>query len=65
MRTKETKETKNLQAPGEHLPDKVLAKLVKDAEKGPFITFGEHHKKMDKWILENSKQLYLSNTPMI
>ena len=65
MRTKETKETKNLQAPGEHLPDKVLAKLVKDAEKGPFITFGEHHKKMDKWIQENSKQLYLSNTPMI
>ncbi|MDP3434284.1 MAG: hypothetical protein Q8T04_15155 [Bacteroidota bacterium] len=55
MRTKETKETKNLQTPGEHLPDKVLAKLVKDAEKGPFITFEEHHKKMDKWIQANSK----------
>ena len=55
MRTKEKEETKNLQTPGEQLPDKVLAKLVKDAEKGSFITFEEHHKKMDKWILENSK----------
>ncbi|MBW8330550.1 MAG: hypothetical protein K0M40_00900 [Prolixibacteraceae bacterium] len=57
MRTKETKETKNLQTPGEQLPDKVLAKLVKDAEKGPFITFEEHHKKMDKWIQENYSNL--------
>lgn len=55
MRTKETKVTKNLQTPGEQLPDKVLAKLVKDAEKGPFTTFEEHHKKMDKWIQANSK----------
>jgi hypothetical protein len=55
MRTKETKETKNLQAPGENIPDKVLAKLVKDTEKGPFITFEEHHEKMDKWIQESIK----------
>ncbi|MDP2338098.1 MAG: hypothetical protein Q8N05_16970 [Bacteroidota bacterium] len=47
MRTKETKESKNLQTPGQRLPDKALAKLVKEAEKGPFITFEEHHK---KWI---------------
>jgi hypothetical protein len=55
MKTKESKELKNLQIPGEPLADKTLAKLVKEAEKGPFITFEEHHKKMDKWIQENSK----------
>ena len=55
MRTKETKETKNLQTPGEPIPDKELAKMVKTAEKGPFITFEEHHKQMDKWIRENSR----------
>ena len=55
MRTKESKEITNLQAPGKRLPDKVLAKLVKEAEKGPFMTIDEHHKKMDKWILANSK----------
>ena len=55
MRTKETKESINLQVPGEVLANKTLAKLVKEAEKGPFMTFEEHHKKMDKWIQENSK----------
>lgn len=55
MKTQDTKETKNLQAPGKRIPDKVLAKMVKEAEKGLFLTFGEHHTKMDKWILENSK----------
>ena len=55
MRTKEIKAANNLQTPGKHLPQKVLAKLVKEAEKGPFMTFEEHHKKMDKWIQENSK----------
>ena len=55
MKTKEIKEANNLQTPGEHLPNKVLAKLVKEAEKGPFVTFEEHHKKMDNWIQENSK----------
>ncbi|MEI8115613.1 MAG: hypothetical protein WCI54_18420 [Bacteroidia bacterium] len=55
MRTKETKESKNLQTPGEQISDKILAKLVKDAEKGPFMSFDEHHKKMDKWIQVNSK----------
>jgi len=55
MRTQETKEIKNLQAPGKRIPDKVLAKMVKEAEKGPFMTFDEHHTKMDKWIQANSK----------
>ena len=50
MRAKETKESKNLQVPGERMANKTLAKLVKEAEKGPFVTFEEHHKKMDKWI---------------
>lgn len=54
MRTKETKETKktneskNLQVPGERLPDKALAKLVKEAEKGPFMSLEKHHKKMNR-----------------
>jgi len=55
MRTKETKESKNLQVSGERLPDKDLAKLVKEAGKCPFMTLEEHHKKMDKWIKENSR----------
>ena len=55
MRTKEIKQTNNLQTPGEHLPHKVLAKLVKEAEKGPFMTLEEHHEKMNKWIQENSR----------
>jgi len=55
MRTKETKVSRNLQVPGERLPDKALAKLVKEAEKGPFMTLEEHHKKMNKWIQENSR----------
>ena len=55
MRTKETKETKNLQVPGELLTNKRLAKLVKEAEKGPFMSFEEHHKKMTLWIQESSK----------
>ena len=55
MRTKEIKAANNLQTPGKHLPQKVLAKLVKEAEKGPFMTFEEHHQKMDKWIQENSR----------
>lgn len=55
MRTKETKTSINLQVSGERLPDKALAKLVKEAEKGPFMTLEEHHKKMDKWIHGNSR----------
>jgi len=55
MKTKETKESLNLQVPGEQLPDKVLARLVKEAEKGPFMTLEEHQKTMNKWIQENSR----------
>ena len=53
MKTKETKESRYMQVPGEPLPDKALAKLVKESEKGPFMTLEEHHKKMNKWIQEN------------
>ena len=55
MKTKETKESLNLQVPGEQLPDKVLARLVKEAENGPFMTLEEHQKTMNKWIQENSR----------
>ena len=55
MRTRETKESQNMQVPGERPPDKELARLVKEAEKGPFMTLKEHHKKMNKWIQENSR----------
>jgi len=55
MKTKIAKESKNLQVSGERLPDKTLVKLVKEAEKGPFMTLEEHHKKMDKWIQEGSR----------
>lgn len=55
MRTKETKETINMQVPGQLLANKTLAKLVKEAEKGPFMSFEEHHKHMISWMQENSK----------
>ena len=55
MKAKETKAEKNLQEPGEALPDKELLKLVKEAEKGPFMTLKEHNKKMNKWIQDNSR----------
>jgi hypothetical protein len=55
MRTKETKKQDNLQVPGKRRTDKELAKLVKEAEKGPFMTLEEHQKKMDKWIQERLK----------
>ncbi len=55
MKTIETKETKYLQVPGERLPDKVLAKLVKEAEKGSFMTLEEHQKEMNKWIRDHAR----------
>ena len=55
MKTKESKEAKNLQVPGDLLTDKELVKHVKDAEKGPFLTLDEHRKQMKKWIQENSR----------
>lgn len=55
MKTKETKDSANQQVPGKPLPDSVLAKLVKDAEKGPFLTLEEHQQKMNKWIQKNSR----------
>jgi hypothetical protein len=55
MKTTKTKQSENLQVPGEHLPDKVLAKLVKEAEKGPFITLEEHQKEMNKWIRDHAR----------
>jgi len=67
MRTKEAKESKNLQVSRERLPDKALAKLVKEAEKGPFMTLEEHHKKMDTGKLPvivsepSKKNYYLDN----
>jgi hypothetical protein len=65
MKTKETKESLNLQVPGEQLPDKVLARLVKEAEKGPFMTLEEHQKTMNKWIQETSHDNKLSKREMI
>jgi len=55
MKTRETKKSTNLQAPGEPLTDNALAKLVKEAEKGPFMTLEEHQKTMNKWIQENAR----------
>lgn len=55
MKAKETKEEKNLQVSGEQLPDKELYKLVKEAEKGPFMSLEEHNTKMNKWIQDNSR----------
>lgn len=54
MKAKETKEDKNLQVSGERLSDIELRKLVKEAEKGPFMTLAEHNTKMNKWIHDNS-----------
>ena len=48
MKTKEKKAAMNPQLPGACLPDNELVKLVKEAEKGPFMTLEEHHEKMMK-----------------
>ena len=53
MRTKDIKDAKNLQVPGQPLPDVALVKLIKVAEKGPFTTLDEHRKKMEEWIQKN------------
>ena len=53
MRAKEKKVTENFQIPGEPLSDKELVKLIRKAEKGPFITLEENNKIMDKWIQKN------------
>ena len=55
MKTKETKEEKNLQVSGDRLTEIELLKLVKEAEKGPFMTLAEHNTKINKWIQDNSR----------
>ncbi len=55
MKTIKTDKSKNLQVPGEKLTDFELAKLVKEAQKGPFLTIQEHQEKMTGWIKENSR----------
>ena len=55
MKAKETKEEKNLQVSGEPLSDIELLKLVKEVEKGSFMTLAEHNTKMNKWIQDNSR----------
>jgi hypothetical protein len=49
-KAKGKEEEKNYQIPGEPLTDVELANLVKEAEKGPFITLEEHNKRMKEWI---------------
>ena len=41
--------------PGNSLSQDEFLEGIRKAEEGPFMTFEEHHTKMDKWILENSK----------
>jgi hypothetical protein len=55
MRTKDIKDSINLQVPGQPLADIALVKLIKEAEKGPFMTLDEHRKKMDEWMQKNSR----------
>ena len=55
MKAKETKEEKNLQVSGDRLTEIELHKLIKDAEKGPFMTLSEHNTKINKWIQDNSR----------
>ena len=55
MKIKGTKSSDNQQVPGERLPNSILAELVKEAEKGPFLSLEEHQKQMGKWIKENAR----------
>jgi hypothetical protein len=52
MKTVKSKEAINLQVPGEPLPDKELARLVKEAETGPFYTPEEFEARFDQWKRE-------------
>jgi hypothetical protein len=53
-KTKVKKTDRNLQTPGEPLPDEELAKIIKEAEKGPFNSLEEHNKKMNEWIQQQN-----------
>lgn len=44
---KVSKAERNLQMPGKPLPDEELAKIIKEAEKGPFNSLEEHNRKMN------------------
>jgi hypothetical protein len=55
MKTKGNKKSENHQIPGGCLPDRVLARLVKEAEKDPFMTLEEHQKEMNKWIRDHAR----------
>jgi len=39
--------------PGNSLSQDEFLEGIQKAEEGPFMTFEEHHAKMDKWIQEN------------
>ena len=52
MRTKTIQSSRNLQVPGEPLPDKELAGLVKDAESGPFYSYDEMEQILMQWRKE-------------
>jgi predicted transcriptional regulator len=52
MRTKIIQSGKNMQVLGEPLPDKELAKLVKEAETGPFYSFEEMKQILLQWRKE-------------
>ncbi len=55
MKEIKNKKPENLQVPGNKLPENELAKLIKEAEKGPFLQLKDHNKTMKKWIQENSR----------
>ena len=44
------KDLKNWTLPGVSLSQDEFLDGIRKAEEGPFMTFEEHHKKMDKWI---------------
>jgi hypothetical protein len=56
MRTKAIRKSKNLQVPGELLQEKELVKLIKDAEKGPFMTIQEGMKDFELWLKLREKK---------
>ncbi|HEY5510368.1 MAG TPA: hypothetical protein VIK10_04995 [Prolixibacteraceae bacterium] len=53
-RTKDQKKNyKDWTLPGNSLSQDEFLDGIQKAEEGPFMTFEEHHAKMDKWIQEN------------
>jgi len=56
MRTVKNKKEKNLQVPGEPISQAEFIKLIRKAEKGPFMTLDELKDNFNQWLTQRKKK---------